>query len=154
MILSKTIGMRTFNVLLILSIFLSGLSAQLLTCKKVSASLDKTILLHETGPLEETYIFIKKNSGKTIDSLKLPAPIDGYCFNAYHPGEREFAVITDRFKFWILNLLNNECAGPFECIPRHESVDAQSGILDSFKISENGQYLFFTAVITGHLFLA
>lgn len=86
---------------------------------------------------------INTRNDSLIKSLKIDNEFDLHRIGAYYFGERNFAIITGRYQFFIVNLTTNTLKGPYRSNAKGKRYDAQSGLVCDFKIFNNGQYLLF-----------
>jgi len=100
------------------------------------------------GELQHLKI-INTNNNRLLKSFNLDNHIDLFGICTSYFGDRKFAVIAGRFKFYIINLSTDSLIGPL--LPKYRDIryDGQSGVLHNFKIFNNGQYLIFGAIDNG-----
>ncbi len=99
-----------------------------------------TLLQKEWG--EQQTLIIRDNDDNILQKFDLnKKEIDPYRIAESYTGERNFIVIGGRYEFYILALTSNKLSGPYTCCCRTEPQDAQTGVLGTFKIFANGQYL-------------
>jgi hypothetical protein len=86
---------------------------------------------------------------KEIDTKYNQSDLDLY-FGTSFIGNRKFSIIACRGAFYILNLSANHLIGPIQLSSRiKEGQDAQSGLVWTSEVFNNGQYLIISAIDEG-----
>lgn len=112
-------------------------------------NLNKQINLYQEDLGTMQSLIIKNKSGEIIKTISIDNEYDPYKFMEFYTGERNFAIIGGRYKFYIVNVSNNKLIGPYYSSCRVEREDAQTGVLNAFKIAQDAQYLFVNALDNG-----
>jgi hypothetical protein len=82
---------------------------------------------------------------KLIKTIRIDNEYDLCKVGASFFGDRKFAIINGRYRFYIVNLSTNILIGPFSGTVRGEIEDATSLVLGYFNIFNDGQYLTFAS---------
>lgn len=145
---------RILSLLLFSLIWTSDLIGQITTRSLDFENLGKQIELHDEkdiyGSLISKTLIIKNSNDDVIKTLDPLNPYENvYSFNAYHKGDRNFAIIGGRYIFYIINVSTNKLIGPFHPSWRVEAEDAQSFMLQAYKVIQEGQYLLVNSLGNG-----
>ncbi len=128
---------------------MNSLNGQIHTTTLDFDSLNKQIELFQESMGTLQSLIIKNNSGEILKTITIDKELDPYHFKDFYQGQRNFAIIGGRYKFYIVNVSNNKLIGPFSACCRVEAEDAQTGVLYAYKIINDGQYLLVNALDNG-----
>ena len=140
---------RVLKLLLVNLICVISLNGQTHTTSIDFDSLGKQIELHQKDLGDLQSLIIKNSTGDVIKTISIDKEYDPYHFKDFYQGQRNFAIIGGRYKFYIVNVSNNKLIGPFSACCRIEAEDAQTGVLYAYKIIKDGQYLLVNALDNG-----
>lgn len=142
--------MKFSNIIsLLLLLVTNGILGQVNTKIIEFDNLDKKLELNQDDIEKTQTLLIKTNSGELIKEIEIDQKTDPYSFREFYKGERNFAIVGGRYKFFIINVSTNILIGPFRCCCRIEPLDAQTGVLYAYRIIQNGQYLLVNALDNG-----
>lgn len=111
----------------------------------------ENLKLEQDQPGEPQFLIVEKYKSESVKKIALEEEYDPYSFRDLYIGERSFAIIGGRYKFYIFNISTDRLIGPLQITPKEGSVfeDAQSGVNYAYSILHNGQYLLVYALDLG-----
>ena len=144
--------MKMNLLILVLGFLFNVVSGQLDANKTLTAEkLRKKITLIQNNTDKNQYINVCDLNGNALKTIKIDNEIDPYSFRDYYWGDRNFVIIGGRYKFFIFNVTNNILIGPAVCADNRALCreDAQSGIIYTYRIIDDGNYLLVNTLDNG-----